>query len=208
MDLGDGKSDKPDASFDTIERHKGHGGRLVIDEASGIEASLSIISEQKIPSIGDRVGHFTWITLSGGVTEGFSFIAFVEIILIELDFRTFTCRCQIDISSTDRDAIAGETDDAFDVVACLLVGGAEDHNISSLGGSDVKGEFVDDDVFVVFQCTHHGAPFDLEWGDEEGPDPSDNGNDNNDVEDNIEEVEPKAGALLLQEHRRIVGGEP
>ena len=207
MDFGDGEGDKPNTSFDIVERHKWHGSRLRIDETPRIEAPLPIIPEKEVPSFRDGIRHFRGIPLSGRVTEGFATVSVIEIVLVELRLPFSPCRCQVDIPSTDRYTITGESDDALDVEALLLIGGTEDHNVSSFGGPKVEGKLIDDDVLVILQCIRHRTPLDLEGRNEEGPNPRDDGNDDDDVKNDVEEMEPEAGTFFLIEHRRIVGGE-
>src|SRR3989344_1126379 len=163
---------------------------LQIMETPGIQAPLAIITKQEVVTFRDNI---TFHCLVSGANRCAERVIAVAIIEVGLRKNCFLSVLQeVDLPVTNRDFISGETDNPFHIVLPHVVRWPEYDDVAALWFAQDVPDFIDDDVFVVFEGGKHGISLHFEWGNDKCPDNGHDGNDDDDVQENVKDVVPKA----------------
>ena len=200
MNLCNGECDEPHKSFYVFAVDKRMRISVIICETARVQTALPIVSQQEICVFRYLVGNFLRVTACGRVFVGFALIALVYVELWEFDFFASFSFLKIDTAISKCDCVSGDANNTFDVVFLPITWGTKNDNISILWLTHVVCQFVDDDVLLMFECIRHGAAFYLKGRDEKCTYHSDNRHNDDDIQDNIEEVEPQAVLFWLHLH--------
>ena len=199
MNLRDRERNEPHATLDVALLNEGCLLAAVTCETAGIQASLTVVSEQKVLTCRNVVGHHRAVAAAGRMTERVPQITRVQVLrFLQLVSLVVTGGFDEHESVLDGHGIAGHADDAFYVVLLPVIGRAEHHNVPARGFPKKVRELIDDDVLLVVERIDHRTALHLERRDEECADGRHDRNDHDDIEENVEEVIPES--VLLELH--------
>lgn len=191
MDLGDGQCDKPHASFNAALRYIRGFMSAKVSEAAGIEASLSVISEKEVFTLRDVENLFGRVTCVHRIAIGLSLVHCAEVRLLKLDI-SLDLVPEINVTVTNNNGFAWKANDTLHVVFPGIRRWSENNDVTALGRCEQIAEFIDNDVLLMFKRIDHGIPFDLKRGYDKSADDGNNRNNDDDVQRDIEDVEPQA----------------
>lgn len=117
-------------------------------------------------------------------------ISLIQVRLFKLDLLvTFEKKY---IASTNDNLIPGQTNNALHVVFAIRIRRTKNDHIPPPRFPQEVPNFIDDDVLIVFESRNHGIPFDLKRRDDKCPDDRHHCDDNDDIQEDIKDVVPKA----------------
>lgn len=197
VDFRNRECNEPDESFNVLAVHEWMWISVRICEAAGVETPLPVVSQKEVLALRYAVRDLAHVAARGGMLVRFALVACAEVRFRESYFFASTPFLEVHVTATERDGVTWHANDTFDVVLLSVIRWSKDHHVAVLRITEVVGEFVDDDVLLVLEGTRHGASFHLKRRDEECANDHHDRHNDDDIENDIEEMEPEAVLFLL-----------